>query len=96
MILKDKFEFQCRGQIKVKGKGDMTTYFLIGRKPPGTFSQSSPRMSFGTLPYPPSNFSSGTPVLPRPSSRDSASDPMAGGQSFIFFRRCPFSILFVT
>lgn len=22
------FEFRCRGQIKVKGKGDMITYFL--------------------------------------------------------------------
>ncbi|KAL7031447.1 hypothetical protein ACKWTF_007015 [Chironomus riparius] len=27
------FEFKCRGQIKVKGKGDMVTYFLIDSKP---------------------------------------------------------------
>lgn len=27
------FEFKCRGQIKVKGKGDMVTYFLCDPKP---------------------------------------------------------------
>ncbi|KAB7507476.1 Adenylate cyclase, germination specific, partial [Armadillidium nasatum] len=27
------YEFQCRGKIKVKGKGDMTTYFITDRKP---------------------------------------------------------------
>lgn len=27
------FEFKCRGQIKVKGKGDMITYFLCDNKP---------------------------------------------------------------
>lgn len=27
------FEFKCRGQIKVKGKGDMVTYFLCDNKP---------------------------------------------------------------
>jgi adenylate cyclase 1 len=26
------YEFQCRGIVKVKGKGDMTTYFLVDRK----------------------------------------------------------------
>jgi class 3 adenylate cyclase len=30
--LKDKYVFQERGRISVKGKGDMTTYFLVGRK----------------------------------------------------------------
>ncbi|XP_052126241.1 Ca(2+)/calmodulin-responsive adenylate cyclase isoform X5 [Frankliniella occidentalis] len=30
------YQFQCRGVVKVKGKGDMTTYFLNDRKPPGT------------------------------------------------------------
>jgi adenylate cyclase len=24
--------FECRGQIEIKGKGPMTTYFLIGRQ----------------------------------------------------------------
>lgn len=28
------FEFKCRGQIKVKGKGEMVTYFLCDTKPP--------------------------------------------------------------
>ncbi|NER34888.1 MAG: adenylate/guanylate cyclase domain-containing protein [Oscillatoria sp. SIO1A7] len=29
-ILKDKFSFKKRGIIQVKGKGDMTTYLLLG------------------------------------------------------------------
>ena len=31
-VLFPLYEFQCRGQINVKGKGEMTTYFLMGRK----------------------------------------------------------------
>jgi class 3 adenylate cyclase len=30
--LKDKYEFEERGAITVKGKGEMTTYWLTGRK----------------------------------------------------------------
>jgi adenylate cyclase len=30
--LKDKYKFQERGAISVKGRGEMTTYWLIGRK----------------------------------------------------------------
>ena len=30
--------FECRGQIDVKGKGPMTTYFLIGRQSNGVSS----------------------------------------------------------
>lgn len=30
------YEFQCRGKVKVKGKGEMTTYFLTDRAQPGT------------------------------------------------------------
>ncbi|MFB2922742.1 adenylate/guanylate cyclase domain-containing protein [Aerosakkonema sp. BLCC-F2] len=30
--LNDKFEFERRGPIQVKGKGEMTTYLLIGKK----------------------------------------------------------------
>jgi len=30
--------FECRGQIDVKGKGAMTTYFLIGRQQGGASS----------------------------------------------------------
>jgi adenylate cyclase len=26
------YEFECRGQREIKGKGPMTTYFLIGRQ----------------------------------------------------------------
>lgn len=30
------YEFQCRGKVKVKGKGDMTTFFLTGRRAAST------------------------------------------------------------
>lgn len=36
MLRDQPYEFQCRGKVKVKGKGEMTTYFLTDRKQPGT------------------------------------------------------------
>jgi class 3 adenylate cyclase len=30
--LRDAYRFEARGTINVKGKGDMPTYFLLGRK----------------------------------------------------------------
>ncbi|GBL98903.1 Ca(2+)/calmodulin-responsive adenylate cyclase [Araneus ventricosus] len=39
-LLKDTYVFQCRGIVKVKGKGDMTTYFLIRRKEPHEIQQN--------------------------------------------------------
>lgn len=43
--LKDNYEFDARGEILVKGKGEMLTYWLIGRKPhwAGTSRQSNVR-----------------------------------------------------
>lgn len=36
-VLKNEpYQFQCRGHVKVKGKGDMKTYFLTERKQLGT------------------------------------------------------------
>lgn len=32
-LLADKFEFESRGDIEIKGKGLMTTYLLRGRLP---------------------------------------------------------------
>ncbi|XP_077515230.1 adenylate cyclase type 1-like isoform X2 [Amblyomma americanum] len=41
-LLRDgPYVFQCRGKVKVKGKGEMTTYFLVDRK--SNRSASSPR-----------------------------------------------------
>ena len=31
-LLRDDFEFEPRGKVAVKGKGDVEAYFLIGRK----------------------------------------------------------------
>ncbi|MCB1180073.1 MAG: hypothetical protein KDK36_21020 [Leptospiraceae bacterium] len=31
-LIKDKFEFYERGKINVKGKGEMNTYFILGKK----------------------------------------------------------------
>jgi adenylate cyclase len=30
-LLRDKYHFQKRGNIPIKGKGEMTTYLLTGR-----------------------------------------------------------------
>jgi hypothetical protein len=32
LLLKDKYDFELRGNIEVKGKGPMKTYFLRGKK----------------------------------------------------------------
>jgi class 3 adenylate cyclase len=32
--LRDRYEFEARGRVPVKGKGDMSTYLLVGRKSP--------------------------------------------------------------
>ena len=35
------YEFKCRGTVKVKGKGEMTTYWLMGRKAVGSLPHGS-------------------------------------------------------
>ncbi|KAK7889863.1 hypothetical protein WMY93_025423 [Mugilogobius chulae] len=32
-LITDYYDFECRGQVSVKGKGQMLTYFLKGRRP---------------------------------------------------------------
>ncbi|XP_069111853.1 uncharacterized protein [Argopecten irradians] len=59
-VLKHQYDFKCRGRIKVKGKGEMVTYFLLGRR------------GLGALPSPSSPaFSSGNQLLCRPPSKES-------------------------
>lgn len=33
ILVKRNYRLACRGNIPVKGKGEMTTYFLLGRRP---------------------------------------------------------------
>ncbi|KAG8185405.1 hypothetical protein JTE90_018626 [Oedothorax gibbosus] len=42
MLLRDGYVFQCRGIVKVKGKGDMTTYFLLRKKKDTDLKDSEP------------------------------------------------------
>jgi len=50
-ILKDMpYQFICRGKVKVKGKGEMTTFFLTEKLMQGTVGQS-PTMPPGTNAY---------------------------------------------
>ncbi|XP_050418013.1 adenylate cyclase type 1 [Patella vulgata] len=56
--LKDMYDFKCRGRITVKGKGEMITYFLVGRKSGQIFQDN------------PSPLTPDSPRFPRPPSRD--------------------------
>ncbi len=47
------YEFQCRGKIKVKGKGEMTTYLLVGRRAPTTIRMDDLIPVSGGVPGPP-------------------------------------------
>lgn len=52
-VLGGCYEFQCRGKIKVKGKGDMTTYFLMNRKAnPSNMRMEDMMMPRGPAPGP--------------------------------------------
>lgn len=41
-LVKDRFAFECRGTVRVKGKGDMTTYFLLDRDCPNNLNGRRP------------------------------------------------------
>ncbi|XP_013391106.1 uncharacterized protein LOC106159379 isoform X2 [Lingula anatina] len=71
--LKNHYDFKTRGAINVKGKGIMTTYFLLGRKDDGILNTSppggsTPVMPVG-LPTPPVT-PTGNPLLSRFRNRD--------------------------
>ncbi|XP_060064547.1 uncharacterized protein LOC132544906 [Ylistrum balloti] len=72
-VLKHQYDFKCRGRIKVKGKGEMVTYFLQGRR------------GLGVLPSPSSpTLSSGNQVLFRPPSKESFSgSTLSGGHGHL-------------
>lgn len=44
-LIIDHYNFMCRGQVSVKGKGQMLTYFLEGRKQGSVVSQSQQQQS---------------------------------------------------
>ena len=39
------YEFKCRGTVKVKGKGEMMTYWLMGRKSGATSFGSNQQLT---------------------------------------------------
>ena len=77
------YEFQCRGKVKVKGKGDMTTYFLTGRRAASTMriddlvSQSVPYQNCPPANQPTSPHTRRM-VLPRMDARSVAASPGGG------------------
>lgn len=56
-ILKDMpYQFVCRGMVKVKGKGEMTTYFLTDRAPANGTGQTNTVSSNGPTVHPPTAY----------------------------------------
>jgi len=79
------YEFQCRGKVKVKGKGDMTTYFLTGRRAASTMRIDDLVSQNVHVPYqncPPANQPTSPHtrrmVLPRMDTRSVAASPGGG------------------
>merc|ERR1719495_521592 len=77
------YEFQCRGKVKVKGKGDMTTYFLTGRRAASTMriddlvSQNVPYQNCPPANQPTSPHTRRM-ILPRMDTRSVAASPGGG------------------
>ncbi|XP_072943724.1 adenylate cyclase type 1 isoform X3 [Epargyreus clarus] len=75
-VLKDMpYQFVCRGKVKVKGKGEMTTYFLTDRAPANGNGQNS--SSNGPAPNPPTAYGGvATPLaMLQNSARRAAAQP---------------------
>lgn len=61
LALRSRYNFECRGTVKVKGKGEMTTYFLTGRRSENDLVPS-PRFSNANSPI----FNVGSGAMPPP------------------------------
>lgn len=84
------YEFQCRGKINVKGKGEMTTFFLLDRKQSTTMridelhpNNSSTRLQpngllFGGVPTPLAYLNSGNGVNGGPPPAVPPRNPITG------------------
>lgn len=48
-LMKDEFEFEYRGMVDVKGKGEVETYFLVGKKNEFVKPRERPSMRRGGL-----------------------------------------------
>lgn len=46
-LITDHYNFVCRGQVSVKGKGQMLTYFLEGRRQGGRLSHTQQQQQPG-------------------------------------------------
>ena len=82
------YEFQLRGKVKVKGKGEMTTYFLTGRRAASTMRMddlmsqggSAYSANYNTPPPPTSPLSKRMVLPPRLDGRPLAPSPSGGGR----------------
>jgi hypothetical protein len=81
------YEFQLRGKVKVKGKGEMTTYFLTGRRAASTMRMddlvsqgggSAYSASYNTPPPPTSPIGKRLAMPPRLDNRPLAPSPSGG------------------
>ena len=41
-LIKDEFELEPRGTVAIKGKGDIETWFLVGRRDSGLIGTTPP------------------------------------------------------
>ena len=91
VLKSSQYEFQCRGKVKVKGKGEMTTYFLTGRRAASTMRMDDLHQVTGSLHYPscPPAVAGGSLKATSPLARRLVLPRLEGGGGRIIMSRLP-------
>ena len=91
VLKSSQYEFQCRGKVKVKGKGEMTTYFLTGRRAASTMRMDDLHQVTGSLHYPscPPAGGGGSLKATSPLARRLVLPRLEGGGGRIIMSRLP-------